>query len=146
MDVDVERAGSSEASRPSSSIQPHDCSAEKLPVHGYPKLASLIGTDGSFAIFRRFDDLNAKNLLYLQAELADLEYRLRELEVANSTNPECEGLQTYVYELMRPTPEGPNEQWKLVLQIREKIYRYSMCGSPLSYSSPIRFPGIEVPD
>ncbi|MCJ1236228.1 hypothetical protein MMC14_004206 [Varicellaria rhodocarpa] len=53
---------------------------EKLEVHyikGYPSLAVFIASDRdkSTAIYRRFDRLSARNLLYLQSELVELEAR-----------------------------------------------------------------------
>lgn len=46
-------------------------------VIGYPSLASFIAShkDKSTVIFRRFDRLSARNILYLQSELAELEAR-----------------------------------------------------------------------
>jgi hypothetical protein len=46
-------------------------------VSGYPSLASFIASDKdkSTVIYRRFDCLFARNLLYLQSELAELERR-----------------------------------------------------------------------
>ena len=46
-------------------------------VIGYPSLASFVASDKdkSTVIFRRFDRLSARNILYLQSELAELEAR-----------------------------------------------------------------------
>lgn len=46
-------------------------------VKGYPSLAAFIASDcdKSTAIYRRFDRLSARNLLYLQSELLELEAR-----------------------------------------------------------------------
>jgi hypothetical protein len=46
----------------------------KYPI-GYPRLAAFIANDEdkSTTIFRRFQRLSARNLLYLESELADLE-------------------------------------------------------------------------
>jgi hypothetical protein len=52
--------------------------ARTQPLQGYTKLASLLGAHPDLAIYRRFGKLNAKNLLYLQAELVSLEERLEE--------------------------------------------------------------------
>ena len=49
---------------------------ETARSEGYPKLAELQGTYPQLCIYRRFATLNARNLLYLQAELVDLEERL----------------------------------------------------------------------
>jgi hypothetical protein len=64
---------------------------EKLPFHddvphrasGYPELAFLISTDMDFSIFRKFDELSARNLLRMQAELISIEDELRSID-----NPE----------------------------------------------------------
>ena len=44
-------------------------------VKGYPSLAAFIASDcdKSTAIYRRFDRLSARNLLYLQSELLELD-------------------------------------------------------------------------
>ena len=42
-------------------------------MEGYHKLARLMARDPPLAIFRRFSKLNILNVLYLQAELAELE-------------------------------------------------------------------------
>lgn len=40
---------------------------------GYHTLASLMGRDGEYAIFRKFSSLNMLNLMSMQAELLQLE-------------------------------------------------------------------------
>lgn len=53
---------------------------EEEASHGYPQLASLLaGTEG-YAIYKRFASLNARNLLYHQAKLIQLEHDLNEME------------------------------------------------------------------
>jgi hypothetical protein len=44
---------------------------EYLP--GYAELAAYISIDPDLQIYRRFDRLSARNLLYLQSEMAELE-------------------------------------------------------------------------
>lgn len=43
-------------------------------VHGFGSLASFIASDEdhSTSIYKRFDDLASRNLLYFQSELAEL--------------------------------------------------------------------------
>lgn len=52
---------------------------------GYPSLAEFIAsdTDKSTCIYRRFDRLSARNLLYLQSELVELEAEQDALETAD---------------------------------------------------------------
>jgi len=49
--------------------------ARQKPIHGFPRVAAKIAHDcnKTTTIYRRFDRLSACNLLYLQAELAELE-------------------------------------------------------------------------
>jgi hypothetical protein len=52
---------------------------------GYPSLARFISTSADGAVFRRFTELNVRNLLYLQSELYSLEEKLFEHD-ANDCN------------------------------------------------------------
>lgn len=56
---------------------------EDEALHGYPRLATLLGTTENYAIYRRFAALNARNLLYHQAKLTHLEHELHDLEQAH---------------------------------------------------------------
>ena len=49
-------------------------------VAGYPALSKYMGSNPENLIYRRFRALNAKILLYRQAELEQLETRLKEIE------------------------------------------------------------------
>ena len=49
-------------------------------LEGYPSFAEFIARDGDAAIYRKFGHLSARNLLYLQSELHELEDRLQELD------------------------------------------------------------------
>lgn len=53
--------------------------ASRLNMEAYAKVASLIGSQEEFAIFRRFRVRNMQGLLYLQAEIIHLEEELNEL-------------------------------------------------------------------
>ena len=48
--------------------------------HNYRTFAEFIASDEELLVFRRFDRLNARNLLYLQSELVALEARLKEFD------------------------------------------------------------------
>ena len=59
---------------------PNDLKDDMAEIHyvkGYPSLAAFIASDRdkSTAIYRRFDRLSARNLLYMQSELVELEAR-----------------------------------------------------------------------
>lgn len=50
------------------------------PQIGYGLVSHLISSDADLNILRRFTALNARNILYLQSELAELEVQLAELD------------------------------------------------------------------
>lgn len=96
---------------------------------GYPTIATLMGAYPEVGIFRRFGALNARNLLYLQAEVTSLEKQLEEVEKADleSGHPDRS-----IYSRDWRTLAEPIEvlgrddtQWKLFLRLREKLYEYS---------------------
>lgn len=55
----------------------------KAPIeylNGFPTFAAYIASDPELTIYRRFDFLGARNLLYLQSELMALEAELKEYD------------------------------------------------------------------
>jgi hypothetical protein len=75
------KSTSSSASRRAPSVHASvHASSHKKPTYNYLTLAQKLGNEPGFAIFRRFATLNAKSLLYLQAELTLLEDELEYLE------------------------------------------------------------------
>jgi hypothetical protein len=97
-------------------------------MEGYPQLASLMGTYPVLSIYRRFSVLNSRNLLYLQAELVELEKNLEEytLEDIQSEDVQKRRHARNWYYLGR-VPEGSAScaQWHTMLAIREKLKEYS---------------------
>ena len=89
----------------------------------YDALAGLIASQPKVSIFRRFAKLNAKNLLYLQAEITLLEHELEVLEGKDqeSNDPNKRQFQWEV----RRIAESEGEQWQKMLQIRIKLKEYS---------------------
>ena len=64
----------------------------------YPLLADEVSNHTSLQIFKHFSDLNAKSLLYYQAELAQLSDELKEVEQADATcklEPRCKYAKTF---------------------------------------------------
>ena len=49
-------------------------------LDGYPSYAEFISKDRDAAVYRRFGNLNARNLLYMQSELHELERQLEDLD------------------------------------------------------------------
>ncbi len=96
-------------------------------VQGYPRLAGRMGLIPETAIFRRFSALNIRNLLYLQAELMNLEMELQkqELEDKASGHEFKQNFSRDWYKVTSPDPASEHYQWSLILNIREKLKQYS---------------------
>lgn len=99
-------------------------------VPGYPRLAEEIGKIPQLGIFRRFGALNARSMLYMQAELVYLEQRLIVIEERERT-PRNDMRWKFAgnwFRLSSAEQEeaGMRTQWDLVLEIREKLKEYSM--------------------
>lgn len=93
----------------------------------YNKLADLVSAHEELAIFRRFGRLNAKNLLYLQADLAHLESELEniELEDKHSEDSEKSAYGNSLFDLRDSEGTCKDLQWRKVLEIRKKLRAYS---------------------
>jgi len=92
---------------------------------GYTKLARFIA-DQQYAIFRKFQHLAARDLLYLQAELVHLEI---EYNSVSQLDRECEDERKFYdqewWHLRNSKSRGFNgEQWDLALKIRAKLREY----------------------
>lgn len=96
-------------------------------VIGYPKLAAKIEILPEAAIYRRFGALNAQNLLYYQAELTYLEQDLRAQQRKDHNDKTGYGSSyaTNWIWLRDSKEEGNGRQLELVLEIREKLAKYS---------------------
>lgn len=86
---------------------------------GYPSVAALISKDNDFAIFRKFRYLNARNLLYLQAELIELENELETLDRSLEIKKHTDQLKSW----SAFTLDGDRRD--LVLRIRKTLDEYS---------------------
>ena len=54
--------------------------AERRRLEGFPSFAGFIAKDKDAAIYRRYEMLSARNLLYQQSELHELEKQAAELD------------------------------------------------------------------
>ncbi|KAI1342727.1 hypothetical protein F5Y15DRAFT_266404 [Xylariaceae sp. FL0016] len=113
-------------------------------MEGYDRIGKLMGRQDECAMYRRFRKLNAMNLLYLQAELTQLEHDLEELAERDKATDDR---QTYCKDWwslsQNDEDEEDSEQWEKVLEIRVKLEQYndSLCkqakisrlGSPSSH-------------
>ncbi|KAJ4299785.1 hypothetical protein N0V90_005031 [Kalmusia sp. IMI 367209] len=94
---------------------------------GYPKLACQMGLIPETQIFRTFSALNARNLLYFQAELEVLEKRLIEQETEDSRDGRHKRDRYAVdFEwLNEPEDSEDTAQRDLVWKIREVLEKYN---------------------
>ena len=109
---------------------------EILVINGYASLAAFIASDRdrSTSIFRRFDRLSARNLLYLQSELAELEAQQDALDAQDTANinaaTEDIGSVRDWHTLVARSKNAANvrekEQLRLVLEVRKKLQEYSV--------------------
>lgn len=101
-------------------------------MEGYSKLAHLMATQHEFAIFRRFRALNIKSLLYLQADIANDEAILDELASRDSRYGDGEFQMKDWWTLSQGNEKHGTEQWNKVLEIRDKLDKYSMISHPIA--------------
>ena len=102
-------------------------------VSGYPSLAAFIASDldHSTAIYRRFDRLSARNLLYLQSELVALEKQQDELDKQDLISDELDGkAKARNWDLLVEKAESGDDgearkRVTVAKAIREKIKEYS---------------------
>lgn len=101
-------------------------------VKGYPSLAAFIASDQdkSTAIYRRFDRLSARNLLYLQSELQELEARqdaldAEDLQGDRQAKKSARNWQVLKTRAKQQNNEKEKERLELVFEIRDKLKEYS---------------------
>jgi hypothetical protein len=96
-------------------------------MDGYHKLASLVSDHEELLILRRFATANAKNLLYMQAEILHLEAELHDIALEDHSG--CEKHRNYeycVFDLKESYgTRGSDAQWRKILELREKLKEYS---------------------
>jgi hypothetical protein len=93
---------------------------------GYPMLAERIAVKPQTGIYRRFDALNARHILYLQAELSILENSLRRIEREDQTKEKGRLRYAVDYQRMLETPNDEDKtQLELIMKMHEKLRQYS---------------------
>jgi len=98
-------------------------------MEGYDKFAAFISSDDGMSIYRRFSSLNTKNLLYLQAEISNLEAQLKNIitQDKESQHPLKAKFPFSVWELkhFEDDEECLPTQWEKILEIRKLLTEYS---------------------
>lgn len=110
-------------------------------VMGYPRITTQMSFLPETAAFRRFGALNARNLLYLQADLAHIEVKLLKLEKTDNESTEGKkhryAVDAYWLNSARTERDDDSKQKDLVLKMRETLNLYSMIASILLNASSI---------
>ncbi|KAJ5219698.1 hypothetical protein N7468_008902 [Penicillium chermesinum] len=88
--------------------------ADNLYPRGYPELAAFMKTDAEISMFRRFDYLHLRELLYLQEELTSLEEQLQKFDASEPTE----------INNMSRRRDNNEERKKLMSQIRVLLVEY----------------------
>ncbi|PLN75782.1 hypothetical protein BDW42DRAFT_32470 [Aspergillus taichungensis] len=99
---------------------------------GYDRIAAVLASDPPLMFVRRFARLNAKNILYYQAELGDLEADLEEMISIDRDIAFHEGGNEKYYPFSighlkgsLGTSENVSVQWKQFLEIRKLLKEYN---------------------
>lgn len=93
----------------------------------YNRLATLMGEHQELAVFRRFQTLNAKSLLYMQAEILHLGSELKSIELEDERSKDMHraSLHTSVFNLKESCGSDHDLQWSKAMDLRDKLERYS---------------------
>jgi Family of unknown function (DUF6594) len=92
----------------------------RQPRGGYASLARFIASDKALCIFRRFDALAMRNLLYMQDELCEIEQQISELDDADIAS----GLYVNLYSLHSRRFDKNEERVALIQKSAEKLRIY----------------------
>ncbi|KAK2732906.1 hypothetical protein FQN55_003868 [Onygenales sp. PD_40] len=97
---------------------------------GYDELAKFITADPGLSICHRFSYLNTKNILYLQAELVNLEAELEEI-ISDDIESQVPDRKLFPVSLLhlKGSSEDPNSrnsaQWTKFLELRKTLKEYN---------------------
>ena len=98
-------------------------------LEGYPEFAEFVASDRDAAIYRKFERLSARNLLYQQSELHDLERQLEEIDREDAEDIENEAAQKSSVDwqyFVNDTSEQAHRHRTLQATIKLKLKEYRM--------------------
>ncbi|KAK8072966.1 hypothetical protein PG996_006314 [Apiospora saccharicola] len=103
----------------------HDRPTPNQMPRGYPKLANFM-VDHDYVMIRQFRQLAVRDLLYMQAEICELEHDLISQGIVDaSAVDERKYYDREWWYLHQGEARGTGgEQWKLVLKVRAKLREY----------------------
>ena len=103
-------------------------SSEWRRLEGYPSFAEFIAKDKDAAIYRRYESLSARNLLYQQSELHQLEKQAAELDKEEAKDIENQNAQQAAryWSYYANDPSGPGRERRALqdeIKVKLKAYR-----------------------
>ena len=101
--------------------------SQSVRLEGYPSFAQFIATDSDAAIYRKYGHLSARNLLYLQSELHELEAQLQQLDIEDAKDISNEVAQKVAREWVHyddPNNKAACQHKVLQEKIRLKVREY----------------------
>jgi hypothetical protein len=107
------------------SMESHDILHSARKPKGYVKLAKFM-VKRNHVVLAKYRELAIRDLLYLQAELCDIEYRLKEQEDADANSADERQYHDREWWLLQSAEKRGlgGEHWKLVLCMREKLREF----------------------
>ncbi|KAL9599938.1 MAG: hypothetical protein Q9219_003500 [cf. Caloplaca sp. 3 TL-2023] len=98
-------------------------------LQGYPSFADFIAADADAAIYRKYERLSARNLLYQQSELHELEEKLQKLDAEDhkerdTGNAESQRRARFWSHYKRADNERAKEHRELQAEIKAKLKEY----------------------
>lgn len=111
-------------------------------LEGYPSFAEFIARDKDAAIYRKFEHLSARSLLYLQSELHELEGQLQTLDAEDEAekdrnNEQAKKIARYWEHYSRDSGRAATHR-DLQRKIKMKVKEYRECQKADSMSPPKR--------
>ena len=98
---------------------------------GFAGLADFIASDKehSTSIYRQFERISARNILYIQSELRELELQQDAFDREDAAGDDDALASAMEWELLRERAEDPNngkdiQRLELIKKIREKVKEY----------------------
>lgn len=98
--------------------------------HAYSSFAEFIASDPELSVFKRFDYLSSRNLLYLQSELLDLQAQLRDFDEDDYNGEDGEILlsakcwETFAARAEEPQHPREKERMETIRKIRILMKEY----------------------
>ncbi|KAI1611100.1 hypothetical protein EDD36DRAFT_467097 [Exophiala viscosa] len=104
-------------------------------MEGYDSLSALMGKYPELAIFRKYSTLNCRNLLLMQAELAEKQGRLLSIIAADreSKVKARASIPHNFTAMMENTTEGGSKQREMMMDIRQLLKEYGKYEGLLRY-------------